>query len=280
VSPAHSTASLDTGSSEVLAEQRGGVLVLTLNRPEARNALSDTLTPALRRMVAVAGERDDVRALLVTGAGSAFCAGGDVKGMGTPSSSARTTPRSFEEAVEQLRVREETLTGALYELPKPTLAALPGPAAGAGLSLALACDLRIAAESAFVTTGFANVGLAGDYGSSFFLTRLVGSAKARELFFSAERVSAAECERLGIVNRVVPDAELRPEALAWAERLAAGPTATFALMKRNLDLALHADLHAVLAQEAENTVRSAQTRDHKEAVQAFVQKRRPKFEGR
>ncbi|MDJ0869902.1 MAG: enoyl-CoA hydratase [Myxococcota bacterium] len=271
-------AELDTGTPELLGRIDGRVAVLTLNRPEARNALSDTLTPALRRAVARLADDPGVGCVVLTGAEGAFCAGGDVKGMGG-SGGARRSVR-FEDAVEDLRERQITLTAAIYEMPQPTIAALPGPAAGAGLSIALACDLRLAARSAFVTTGFANIGMSGDYGASFFLTQLVGSAKARELFFTADRVPAAECERLGIVNRVVPDEALMDETLALAERLAAGPPIAYRYMKENLDRALRADLRTCLAHEAENLVRTALTEDHREAVRAFVEKRRPRFQGR
>jgi 2-(1,2-epoxy-1,2-dihydrophenyl)acetyl-CoA isomerase len=190
---------LESGTNELLATLVGGVVTLTLNRPAARNALSDTLSPALREMFARLAGMPEARCLVLTGAGTAFCAGGDVKGMGGPSRHA-DAPRSTEEAVADLTRRQQSLTGALYSLPMPTIAALPGPAAGAGLSIALACDIRIAAESAFVTTGFRNVALSGDYGASFFLTQLVGTAKARELFYTAARVTAADCLALGIVN--------------------------------------------------------------------------------
>ncbi|MBW2243496.1 MAG: enoyl-CoA hydratase/isomerase family protein [Deltaproteobacteria bacterium] len=270
---------LDTGTDELLAHIEEGVAVLTLNRPQVRNALSDTLSPALRTTIASLRNDARVRAVLVTGAGSAFCAGGDVKGMGARRSNPANAP-SIEEVVADQTRRQMELTGALYALPQPTIAALPGPAAGAGFSIALACDLRIMAASAFVTTGFGNVGLSGDYGASFFLTHLVGTARARELFFSGERVSAESCERLGIANRVVPDERLMDEALAWARRLAAGPTVAYGLMKANLDRALHQDLPACLAGEAEAVVRSSQTEDHREAVRAFVEKRPPRFEGR
>jgi enoyl-CoA hydratase/carnithine racemase len=276
---------LETGTDELLAEFDAGVAIITLNRPNSRNALSDKLSPALRELLPKLAADPDVRSVLITGAGTAFCAGGDVKGMGgkggasaRPSESRR--PRSVDDAIEDLRVRQVALTGALYDMPKPTLAALPGAAAGAGLSIALACDLRIAAESAFITTGFANIGLAGDYGASFFLTQLVGTAKARELFFSAERVDAQTCLNLGIVNRVVPDAELRETALAWARELAAGPTVAFRYMKENLDRALRTDLHTCLAHEAEGIVATVRTEDHREAVAAFIEKRRPSFNGR
>ena len=270
---------LETGTDELLARFDAGLVVLTLNRPERRNALSDTLSPAMRRMFARLAEEPDVRALLLTGAGTAFCAGGDVKGMGGRTKR-EGAPTTREGVIADLTERQQQLTGALYALPFPTLAALPGPAAGAGLSIALACDLRIAAESAFVTTGFANVGLSGDYGASFFLTQLVGTAKTRELFYSAERVDAATCERLGIVNRVVPDDRLHDEALAWARQLASGPSAALRIMKRNLDRALRHDLPTCLAAEAEGIVSSGSTEDHQEAVRAFIEKRRPNFRGR
>jgi enoyl-CoA hydratase/carnithine racemase len=274
----HSPGSIDTGTNELLAELDGHVAIVTLNRPEARNALSDSLSPALRRLLPELADNPAVRSLLLTGAGKAFCAGGDVKGMGAGARADR--PATREEAIEDLRIRQVTLTGALYHFPKPTLAALPGPAAGAGLSIALACDLRIAAQSAFITTGFANIGLSGDYGASFFLTQLVGTARARELFFGADRVAAERCAELGIVNRVVPDDRLRADALSWARELAAGPTIAFGFMKQNLDRALRSDLETCLAHEAEGLVGCAATTDHREAVRSFVEKRKPRFDGR
>ena len=273
-------ASIDTGTSELLARVEDRVAILTLNRPESRNALSDTLSPALRSTIATLAEDDGVGCVVLTGAGTAFCAGGDVKGMGGGPRASAGKPRRAEEAAEELTARQLTLTGALYAMPQPTIAALPGPAAGAGLSIALACDLRIAAESAFVITGFGNIGLSGDYGSSFFLTHLVGAGKARELLFTSERVPAKECERLGIVNRVVPDAVLMDETLELARRLAAGPSVAYRYMKENVDRALREDLPTCLAGEARNLVRSAQTEDHREAVRAFVEKRKPEFKGR
>ena len=271
---------IETGTEELLATLVDGVATLTLNRPQARNALSDTLSPALRRIIAGLAEMEEARCVVVTGAGTAFCAGGDVKAMGGRSTPRPDAPRTPEEAAADLTERQLTLTGALYALPMPTIASLPGPAAGAGFSIALACDLRIASESAFVTTGFRNVGLSGDYGASFFLTQLVGTAKARELFYTGARVDAAECLELGIVNRVVPDAELGAETAALAQDLANGPTVAFRYMKQNLDRALRCDLPACLAAEAAGTVASARTEDHREAVRSFVEKRKPSFQGR
>jgi enoyl-CoA hydratase/carnithine racemase len=265
---------VDTGTSELLCEIRNGVALITLNRPEARNALSDQLTPALRRMIRQCGDDSNVGALLITGAGTAFCAGGDVKGMGSNAAKPETP---IDERIADLRMKQRTLTGALVGLRKPTIAALPGPAAGAGLALALACDIRIAAESAVMTTGYARIGLTGDYGIAWLLTRLVGTSRARELMFLSERIDARRCETLGLVNRVVADAELRDVAFALARSLAEGPMQAYAGMKDNLDHALTADLLDSMDQEAEYMVRSSRTTDHKEAVRAFIGKRKAVF---
>jgi enoyl-CoA hydratase/carnithine racemase len=267
---------LDTGTGELFCEIRDRVALITLNRPEARNALSDRLTPALRRMIKQCGDDSEVGALLITGAGNAFCAGGDVKAMGNNSNK---TEMSFEERVADLRTKQRTLTGALVAVRKPTVAALPGPAAGAGLALALACDMRIAAESAIMSTGYARIGLTGDYGVAWLLTRLVGTSRARELMFLSERIDARRCETLGLVNRVVPDAELRDTTFAIAKSLAEGPSIALACIKDNLDHAMTSDFLESMDQEAENMVRSARTTDHKEAVRAFVAKRKPAFAG-
>ena len=268
---------VDTGTDELLCEIRNRVALITLNRPDARNALSDQLTPALRRMIRRCGDDSSVGALLITGAGAAFCAGGDVKSMGRSDAAKAGAP--IDERVADLRIKQRTLTGALVGLRKPTLAALPGPAAGAGLALALACDIRIAAESAVMTTGYARIGLTGDYGIAWLLTRLVGTSRARELMFLSERVDARHCEALGLVNRVIADAELRDVAFALARSLAEGPSQAYAGMKDNLDHALTTDLLDSMDQEAAYMVRSARTTDHKEAVRAFIDKRKPIFAG-
>jgi len=268
---------IDTGTNELLCVVREGVALITLNRPEARNALSDKLTPALRTQIRERGEDPDVGAILITGAGTAFCSGGDVKGMGGRGPRSQMSP---EERLADLRWRQANLTGALVAVRKPTIAALPGAAAGAGLAIALACDLRIAARSAFVSTGYAKIGLSGDYGIAWLLTRAVGPARARELMFTSERVDAERCERLGLVNRIVEDARLQDEAFAFAKSLAEGPRLALASIKDNLDDALHIDYATALHREAERLVRASRTADHKEAVQAFVEKRKPVFKGR
>jgi len=265
---------IETGTEQLLCRIEDRVAVLTLNRPQARNALTLEMKRALADGLPRLGADPEVGALLLIGAGRAFCSGGDTKRMAEDG----RLP-SPEERKQQLRW-EHGIPAALHRNPKPTLAALPGPAAGAGLALALACDLRIAAESAFVTTAYAKLGLSGDYGGSWFLSRLVGTAKARELYFTGDRVDARECERIGLVNRVVADAELEKEALAWARRIAAGPPIALAWMKDNLNRALGEPLEALLELEAERMVEGAQTEDYLEAVAAFAEKRAPAFKGR
>ena len=270
------TAKIDTGTDELLCAVRDGVAVITLNRPDARNSLSDKLSPALRRMIRHCADDSAIGAVLITGAGTAFCSGGDVKGMGDNSSK---KTMGFDERVADLREREKLLTGALVGLRKPTIAALPGAAAGAGLAIALACDIRVAATSAFLIAGYARVALSGDYGIAWLLTRLVGTSRARELMFFNERIDAQRAEALGLVNRVVPDAGLQTTAFEMARTLAAGPRVALAYMKDNLDQAITGDFAAALDQEADRLVRAAATADHKEAVRAFVEKRKPNFTG-
>jgi enoyl-CoA hydratase/carnithine racemase len=229
---------------------------------------------ALAELVPALGADDAVGALLLTGAGRAFCAGGDTKRMAQEGA-----PPAPEDRKQQLRW-EHGIPLALYRMPKPTLAALPGPAAGAGFSLALACDLRVMAESAFVTTSYVKLGLSGDYGASWFLTRLVGPARAREILFLGDRLSAAECLALGLANRVLPDAELEASALELARRLANGPPIALRYMKDNLNRAQGESLETLLDLEAERMVDGATSGDYVEAVRAFEERRPPVFKGR
>jgi enoyl-CoA hydratase/carnithine racemase len=269
---------IDTGTDELLCVIRDRVAIITLNRPEVRNALSDDLTPALRNMIRTCGENPEVGVLLITGAGTAFCAGGNVKGMGAHRDK-KKLDMTYDEKVADLQERQRLLTGALASVRKPTIAALPGAAAGAGLAIAMACDIRIAAQSAFVSTGYLRVALSGDYGIAWLLTRLVGTARARELMFTAERVDAARCEQIGLVNRVVPDDKLQAEAFALAKSLAEGPTLALRYMKDNLDEALLFDFSTARDHEAERLIRLTTTADHSEAVQAFIEKRKAVFKG-
>ncbi len=165
-------------------------------------------------------------------------------------------------------------------MPKPTIAAVSGPAAGAGLSLALACDLRYTTPNAVLTTAFAKVGFSGDYGGTWFLTRLVGSAKAKELYYFSDRLTAADGQRLGLVNAIFPEEEFAHEVRARARRLASGPTIALRYMKENLNRAVHGELGECMDMEVVYHHRTRDTEDHQEAAQAFVEKREPKFQGR
>jgi 2-(1,2-epoxy-1,2-dihydrophenyl)acetyl-CoA isomerase len=261
-----------------------GVATLTMNRPEARNALTGEMQAALSEALPRLAADGSVRAVVLTGAGRAFCAGGDVKGFAAAAGRGESgggggSGFNMEARVHGLR-RAMDVVRWLHEMPKPTLAVIPGPAAGAGLSLALACDLRIAAADAKLTTAFSKVGLAGDYGGSWFLTQLVGAAKARELYFTADVILGEEAAALGIVNKAVAPEILEAEGAAWARRLAGLPTVALGYMKRNLNAAAHATLSEVLDLEAMHMVRTMMTDDHKAASLAFVEKRPPVFQGR
>jgi 2-(1,2-epoxy-1,2-dihydrophenyl)acetyl-CoA isomerase len=186
----------------------------------------------------------------------------------------------YDARVHLQRCNQRDTAGKLYELPKPTIAALPGPAAGAGLSIALSCDLRYASPNAILTTAFARVGFSGDYGGTYFMSRLIGSAKARELYFLSERVDMEEAERLGLVNGVFSEDSLQDEVMEIGRRLAQGPTVAYRYMKENLNRAIHGEMGECLDMEAVHHIHCGQTRDHKEAAQAFVDKREPDFQGR
>ncbi|MEE2890759.1 MAG: enoyl-CoA hydratase [Pseudomonadota bacterium] len=269
---------MDTGTEHLLAELDDGVLTLTLNRPEARNAMSGEMNEALGRTLAAAEVDPAVRCIVLTGAGKGFCAGGDVKGMASRGDGEGPT---IDEAIHTQRVNQRASAGRLYAMPKPTLAALPGAAAGAGLSLALACDMRVMADTAFMTTAFARVAFSGDYGGTYFMTQLVGSAKARELYFLSERVGAEEALRLGLTNWVCPADDLQAKAKEIARRLASGPTVAYRYMKENLNRAASTgDLEDCLDLEATHHVHCGRTEDHRNAAQAFVDKREPVFQGR
>lgn len=264
----------ETGTKEVLCEVRDRVATITLNRPDAKNALTMDMKEALYVLVRDLERDDEVGCLVLTGAGSAFSAGGDTKKM-----QKEGKPPVMEDRQRQLRWEHE-LPRMLHRSSKPTIAALPGAAAGAACSLALSCDLRIASEDAFLVTSFAKLGLSGDYGGSWFMTKLVGPAKAREIYFTSDRVDAATCLELGLFNRVIPNEALAEEAFTLAAKIAAGPPIALRYMKANLNRALEEDLETCLRYEADRMVRGAQSEDYTEAVAAFAEKRAPRFRGR
>jgi 2-(1,2-epoxy-1,2-dihydrophenyl)acetyl-CoA isomerase len=271
---------IDTGTEHLQARIDDGVAYLTMNRPERRNALSDEMLRGMAAALREAETASDVRCVVLTGAGGAFCAGGDVKGMAAGSN--RAGPgMGLDERIHRQRLSQRETAGRIFRMPKPVIASLPGAAAGAGLSLALACDLRIAGESAVITTAFAKVGFSGDYGGTYFLSHLIGTAKARELYYLSDRLDAKEAERLGLVNRVVPDASLESETRALAQRIASGATVAFRYMKENLNRAQEgASAEECLDLEATHHVHTGLTEDHRDAAKAFVEKRAPVFKGR
>jgi 2-(1,2-epoxy-1,2-dihydrophenyl)acetyl-CoA isomerase len=264
-------------TQDLLETNQAGIATLTMNRPESRNALTRDMMVALSEALPRLAADPTVRLVVLTGAGNAFCAGGDVKGFAKNAAGASVTV-SFDHRVTDLRARME-VSRWLHEMPKPTLAVIPGPAAGAGLSLALACDLRIAADDAKLTTAFSKVGLSGDFGGSYFLNHLVGAARAREMYFTGQVLRGDEAQRIGLVNRSVPSAQLAEAARAWANELAVLPTIAIGYMKRNLNTGLRASLSDVLDAEAIHMIRTFETDDHKGAAAAFVEKRAPRFEG-
>jgi len=270
---------IDTGTPDLLASLDEGVLTLTMNRPEARNAMSQAMNQALQQQLASAELDPAVKCIVLTGAGKGFCAGGDVKGMAARGDGT-VGAQTIDEAIARQRINQRATAGKLFKMPKPTLAALPGPAAGAGLSLALACDMRVMASSAIMTTAFARVGFSGDYGGTYFLTQLVGSAKAREMYFLSDRVSADEALRLGLANWVCAPEELAAKTREIALRLAKGPTVAYRYMKENLNRAMAGEVDDCLDLEATHHVHCGQTEDHREATKAFVEKREPVFKGR
>ncbi|MEX0942021.1 MAG: enoyl-CoA hydratase [Pseudomonadales bacterium] len=270
---------IDTGTTDLLASLSAGVLTLTLNRPDARNAMSAEMTTALAVQLEKAELNPEVKCLVLTGAGKGFCAGGDVKGMAA-SGDGTVGDNTIDGAIHRQRVNQRATAGKLFKMPKPTIAALPGAAAGAGLSLALACDLRIMSSNAIMTTAFARVGFSGDYGGTWFMTQLVGAGRARELYYLSERVSAEDALRLGLANWVCDPGELSEKTREIAEKLASGPTVAYRYMKENLNRAMVAELDDCMDLEATHHIHCGQTEDHREATKAFVDKREPVFKGR
>ena len=256
----------------VLQNLESGLLTITMNRPERRNALNPDMTLGLVAAARRAAEDHEVRAVLLKGAGGTFCVGGDVKSMAEG-----RAPMSFENKMVNLR-RGMEVSRILHEMSKPVVAKLDGAAAGAGLSIALSCDFRVASQSVKITTAFAKVGLSGDYGGTYFLTQMLGSAKARELYLLSPVLTAQEALALGMVTRVVPDAEIDAAAREFAMSLAQGPSITYGYIKRNINNAERLSLESCFDVEAMHHSRASETADHKEAAKAFVEKRKPVFQ--
>lgn len=259
-----------------------GVLTLTMNRPDARNAMSGAMMEDMKKAVYKAADDPEVRCLVLTGAGGAFCAGGDVKGFASDAGSNEGgggEGPSLETRVQGLRQGME-LSKQLHVMPKPTLAIIPGACAGAGLSLALACDMRFCLDTAKITTAFSKIGASGDYGGSYFLPQLVGAAKARELYFTADIITGQEAYDMGMMTKVASSDTFEAESKAYARYLAGLPTVAIGYMKKNLNAAQNATLSDVFDLEAMHMMRTFMTEDHKRAAVAFVKKEAPEFKGR
>ena len=254
----------------IIVEHIGGVMTVTLNRPDVLNAVNDQLAHELHEALRQAAREAAVRCLVLTGAGRGFCSGQDLRGRAESRPSYR----------DHLRATYNPIILLLRTMEKPVIASVNGVAAGAGMSLALAADLRVASERASFIEVFSRVGLVPDSGSTHLLTRLVGLGKALELCYTADPVDAQEALRLGLVNRVVPHDELNAATGALAARLAAGPTKAYGLMKRALTYGLHAPLDAALEYEAHLQEIAGRSADHGEGVAAFLEKRPPSFHGR
>jgi 2-(1,2-epoxy-1,2-dihydrophenyl)acetyl-CoA isomerase len=268
--------------SELIEAFEDGVLTLTMNRPKARNAMSGDMMAAMHEAIPRAAVDQEVRCVVLTGAGGAFCAGGDVKGFASDAGSNESVSKaapSLETRVQSLRQGME-LSRLLHVMPKPTLAIIPGPAAGAGLSLALACDMRFCLDTAKITTAFSKIGASGDYGGSYFLPQLVGAAKARELYFGADVITGEEAYGIGMMTKIASAETFEAESRAYAKYLAGLPTVAVGYMKKNLNAAQNATLSDVFDLEAAHMMRTFMTEDHKQAAVAFVNKEVPEFKGR
>ena len=272
---------LDTGTDDLLARVEGHVARISFNRPDARNALTDPMYAGFNRVLPQIASDPNVRVVMITGEGGAFCAGGNVKGFAARNKAAASgeRPPSTESSIQRLRTIQREVSLAIRRLPQPVVASFPGAAAGAGLSIGFAADLRIAAERAIIVTAFANIGASGDFGTSWFLPRIVGEAKAKELMFMSPRLTAREALAMNVVNVVLPDENYDQAALDWCHGLAERAPIALQYIKQNINRSLEVNLETALDQEAIAMVRTMSTADHREAAAAFVEKRPARFTG-
>lgn len=270
-------AKTDTGTPDLLAEITDGVGTLTFNRPERRNAMTQEMMSGLADLLADWENADDVGAVVLTGAGGAFCAGGDVKGFNERGGEGGASGEVDPKRVDAQRENQKATVGRIYAFPKPVIGSIPGAAAGAGLGFALAADVRVGTAKTVMATAFGGVGLSGDYGVTWLLNQLVGPAKARQMLLFGDRVRGEELLDLGLLNWVVDESELETKAFELAKQLADGPRECFARMKANLVSAPVVDLDQSMHDEVQRHLECGVTDDHREAVAAFVEKRKPVF---
>lgn len=261
--------------ADLLVDIRDGVALLTLNRPARLNALSPAMLETAIATLERCATDPAIGCIVVTGAGRGFCAGGDVTAMGSGGPNSDLT---LEQQVDRQRSIHR-FSGLLHALPKVSIAAINGACAGAGFGVALACDLRLAADSAKFTTAFAKVGFSGDFGITWPLVRTLGEARAKELLLLADVLTAQQMLDLGLLNRVLPAADLMPAVLQLATRIAHGPQVAYRYMKENVHAAALESYQALLDREAFTQRRTGATADHREGVAAFLEKRDPKFVG-
>lgn len=269
---------VDAGTALVNAWIVDGVGVIELNRPERRNALHPDMFQAVPSLIERFDDDDAVRCLLVTGAGNAFCAGGDVKAGADRNREAARAVEHGEQPPDEPRplVDMTRMVIRLYESPKISIAALPGPAVGAGIGIALAADVRIAARSASLVTAWADLGFSGDFGGPWFLTRMLGAARATEVLIGSATIDSSEAKQWGLFNRVVPDEELRDRAMDWAREIAAGPQPAYRFMKQNVRDAQVLPLREALPRESDRMLRSGETEEHRQAIKRWLEEARAK----
>lgn len=265
---------IDPGTDVVRIEVSDGVGLITLNRPERRNALHPDMYPPIRAALADFATADDVTCIVVTGAGDGFCAGGDVRD-GRRRQAGSPNP-TVDEAASAL-LEDAQMSRTLHESPKLTIAAVNGAAVGAGLAIALACDLRVVAPTAKLIPGWGRLAFSGDFGGPWFLTRLIGPSRALEMLVANTAVSGADAVRLGLANHVLAGNDFSAEWRAWVAPFAAGPREAIAFMKQNVRQSLVEPLASALVDESRRMVLSARTADHREAVRAWMDKREPDF---
>ena len=264
---------VETGTSTVAARIVDGVGTLELNRPERRNALHQEMYDAIPRLIEQYNASDQIGCILLTARGNAFCAGGDVRegASNARRDNAALTNDDYVDAA-QILAHSARMTVMFRESPKVSLAALPGPAVGAGIGLALSTDLRIVAESVQLICGWAALAFSGDFGGPWLLTRMLGPARALEFLIGGESIDATEGQQLGLFNRVVPDGDIEGASMTWAQQIAAGPRAAYALMKENVRDAQFLELRDALPIESARMVASSQTKEHREAVRRWIAK--------